>query len=162
MNNIPIGLQLYAVREECAKDFPGTLSAVAEMGYQGVEFAGYYGRTATELRAMLAERGLQCCGTHTRLDLLQGAELERTIEYNLALGSPYVIVPILPEENRRSRATWQDSARVLSDLAVRLQPHGLRAGYHNHRYEFEPVDGAVPWDLIFGAADPSLSYSIAK
>ena len=154
--NIPIGLQLYAVREECAKDFPGTLSAVADMGYQGVEFAGYYGRTAAELRAMLAERGLRCCGTHTRLDLLQGAELERTIEYNLALGSPSVIVPILPEENRRSRATWQDSARVLNDLAVRLQPHGLRAGYHNHRYEFEQVEGAVPWDLIFGAADPSL------
>ena len=154
--NIPIGLQLYAVRDECARDLPGTLSVVAEMGYAGVEFAGYYGLTAPALRRMLDERGLKCCGAHTRLDLLLGGELERTIEFNLALGSPYVIVPILPEERRKSRATWLDSARVLNELAGRLRPHGLRVGYHNHRYEFEPVDGAVPWDLIFGTADPSV------
>jgi sugar phosphate isomerase/epimerase len=154
--SIPIGLQLYAVRAECAKDFPGTLSALAEMGYAGVEFAGYYGRTATLLRRMLDERGLKCGGTHTRLDLLLGDEFERTLEFNLALGSPYVVVPSLPEANRQSRATWLDSARVLNELAARMRPRGLRLGYHNHRYEFEAVDGALPWDLIFGAADPSL------
>lgn len=154
--NKSIGLQLYAVRDECAKDFPGTLSAVAEMGYEGVEFAGYYGRTAAQVRALLDERDLKCCGTHTRLDALQGDELARTAEFNLAIGSPYVIVPILPEELRRTRATWQEGARLLNDLAGRVQQHGLRAGYHNHRYEFEPVEGVVPWELIFGAGDPSL------
>ena len=153
MNNIPIGLQLYAVRDECAKDFPGTLSAVADMGYAGVEFAGYYGRTAEQVRALLDERGLKCCGTHTRLDALQGAELERTLAYNVALGSPYVVVPILPEDLRRSRAGWEEGARALSAIAQQVQAHGLRAGYHNHRYEFEPVEGIVPWDLIFG--DPA-------
>jgi sugar phosphate isomerase/epimerase len=154
--SIPIGLQLYAVRDECARDLPGTLSAVAEMGYAAVEFAGYYGYTAPSLRALLDERGLKCCGTHTQLDLLLGDELQRTIDFNLALASPYVIVPSLPAERRQSRAAWLDSARLLSELAEQMRPHGLRVGYHNHRREFEPLDGAMPWDLIFGTADPSL------
>ncbi len=149
--NTSIGLQLYAVRDACAQDFPGTLSAVADMGYAGVEFAGYYGRTAEELRALLDARGLQCFGTHTRLEWLQGDELDRTAEFNRTLGSPAVIVPILPEEMRQSRAGWQEAARLLDEIAGRLQPYGLRAGYHNHRYEFEPVEGQLPWDMIFGA-----------
>ena len=153
---IPIGLQLYAVRDECARDLPGTLSAVAAMGYAGVEFAGYYGHTASQLRAMLAERGLQCCGTHTQLNALLGDELPRTIEFNLALGNPYVVVPSLPAERRVSRATWADSAKLLNAIAAQLQPHGLRLGYHNHRVEFQAVDGELPWDIIFRDADPSL------
>src|SRR6266852_8632753 len=100
---IPIGLQLYAVRDECAKDLPGTLSAVAEMGYAGVEFAGYYGYTAQSLRAMLEERGLKCCGAHTQLNTLMGDELVRTVEFNRALGNPSLIVPILPAERRATR-----------------------------------------------------------
>lgn len=62
-----IGLQLYSVRDDCAKDLPGVLEAVGKMGYQGVEFAGYYGRSASELRKMLDANGLKCCGTHTGL-----------------------------------------------------------------------------------------------
>ncbi|MDZ7615772.1 MAG: twin-arginine translocation signal domain-containing protein, partial [Patescibacteria group bacterium] len=62
---IPIGLQLYSVRNACAEDLPGVLKAVAKMGYSGVEFAGYHGRTAEDLRKLLDDNGLKCCGTHT-------------------------------------------------------------------------------------------------
>ncbi|MGB9603567.1 MAG: sugar phosphate isomerase/epimerase family protein, partial [Limisphaerales bacterium] len=65
---IPIGLQLYSVRKECEKDLPGTIAAVAKMGYKGVEFAGYYGRDAKTLRKMLDDNGLKCCGTHIQID----------------------------------------------------------------------------------------------
>ena len=82
MARIPIGLRLYSVREDCAKDLPGTLKAVAEMGYEGVEFAGYYNHTATELRKMLDDVGLVCCGTHIGLDTLQGDALEKTIDFH--------------------------------------------------------------------------------
>ena len=153
---IPIGLQLYAVREECARDFPGTLSAVAEMGYAGVEFAGSYGRTAAELRALIAERGLQCAGTHTQLPTLLGAELARTVDFNLALGNKHVVVPSLPAERRASRAAWLDSARLFDEIAAKLEPHGLRLGYHNHRAEFQAIDGDLPWHLIFDHVRPSV------
>src|SRR4029079_14710886 len=120
---IPIALQLYAVREECAKDFPGTLSAVAEMGYTGVELAGAYGRTAAELRALAAERGLKFAGTHTQLSALLGDELARTIDFNLALGNQHVVIPSLPAERRASRAAWLDSAKLFDELAAKLEPN---------------------------------------
>ena len=66
---IPIGLQLYSVRKMCEEDLPGVIKAVSEIGYQGVEFAGYYGRAAEQLRKMLDEHGLVCCGTHLRASL---------------------------------------------------------------------------------------------
>ena len=69
---IRVGLQLYSVREDAAKDTSGVIAAVAKMGYEAVEFAGYYGHTAGELRGMLDENGLECCGTHTGLETLLG------------------------------------------------------------------------------------------
>src|SRR4030042_1048838 len=69
---IPLGLQLYSVRAECEKDLPGTIKAVAGIGYQGVEFAGYYDYSAKDLRKLLDDNGLQCCGSHTQLDTLLG------------------------------------------------------------------------------------------
>jgi len=67
VSSIPMGLQLYSVRSECARDLPGTLKAVAKMGYDGVEFAGYYGYSAQDIRKLLDDFGLKCCGTHTSL-----------------------------------------------------------------------------------------------
>src|SRR5256885_15948331 len=95
---IPIALQLYSVRHECEKDLPGVLKAVAAMGYDGVEFAGYYGRTAEELRRLLDDNGLRCAGTHTGLNTILGDELPKTIEFNPTMGNPYLIVPRLPAE----------------------------------------------------------------
>ena len=98
MSNIPIGLQLYSVRDDCEIDLPSVLKAVGGMGYDGVEFAGYYGRTASELRQMLDDNGLKCCGTHTGLETILGDELEKTIAFNQTLGNKFLIVPGLPRE----------------------------------------------------------------
>src|SRR5438046_10692369 len=95
-NKIPFGLQLYSVRNECAKDLDGTVAAVAKMGYKAVEFAGYHGRDARALRKLLDEVGLQCCGTHIRLHTLLGDNLPKTIEFNQTLGNKFLIVPSLP------------------------------------------------------------------
>ncbi|MBN2088875.1 sugar phosphate isomerase/epimerase, partial [candidate division KSB1 bacterium] len=100
---IPVGLQLYSVRKECEKDLPGTIAAVARMGYQGVEFAGYYNYTAEELRKMLDDNGLKCCGTHIGLDTLMGENFEATVEFNKVLGNKYLIVPWIGEEYRNSK-----------------------------------------------------------
>ena len=147
---IPVGVQLYSVRTECEKDLPGTIKAVAKMGYKGVEFAGYYGRDAKTLKKLLDDVGLKCCGTHTGLDTLLGDQLQKTIEFNQTIGNKFLIVPSLPENYRSSRTDWQKTARLFNELAEKIKPHGMRVGYHNHSIEFKPLDGELPWDTFFG------------
>jgi len=156
MAKIPIALQLYSVREDCARDLSGTLEAVADMGYDGVEFAGYYGRSAEELRRLLDDLGLKVAGTHIGIDTLLGDELNRTIEFNRTLGNKFLIVPWLPEERRNSKAAWLETARLMNEIAEKLKPEGMRVGYHNHAIEFQPINGETPWDIFFGATVPEV------
>jgi sugar phosphate isomerase/epimerase len=152
MARIPVALQLWSVREDCARDLEGTLEAVADTGYEGVEFAGYHGRSAEELRRLLDKLGLKAAGTHVGIDTLLGDELERSIEFNRDLGNRFLIVPMMPERMRASRASWLEVARTLNGVAERLRPEGMRTGYHNHMVEFQPMDGEYPWDTIFKTA----------
>ena len=147
---IPIGVQLYSVRTLCAKDFPGTLAGVAKLGYQGVEFAGYYERSAAEIKKMLDGNGLKCCGTHIGVETLLGDNLARTVEFNQTIGNRNLICPGLPEKYRSSREAWRESAKVFNEISEKLKPHKLRVGYHNHSIEFQPLDGEKPWDTFFG------------
>jgi len=156
MKKIPIALQLYSVREECARDLPGTLEAVAKMGYEGVEFAGYYGRSAEELRKMLDNLRLKVAGTHININTLLGDEFKKTIEFNHVLGNRFLIVPSLPEERRKTKAAWLETARLMNEIAKRLKPEGMLVGYHNHAVEFKPVEGDLPWDIFFGATVPEV------
>lgn len=153
MAKIPVALQLYSVREECAKDFVGTIRAVAEMGYEGVEFAGYYGKDAGELKAILDGVGLKVAGTHIGINTLLGDELRKTIEFNAILGNKFLIVPGLPEEYRNSKAAWLRTAKMMNEISEKVKPHGMRVGYHNHAVEFQPMEGATPWDIFFGATN---------
>jgi len=146
----PIGLQLYSVREDCQRDLPGTIAAVGKMGYDGVEFAGYYDRSAQDLRKLLDDNGLVCCGTHTGLETLLGDNLAKTIEFNKTIGNKYLIVPGLPEKNRSSHQAWLDSAKLFNELAEKVKPQGMLVGYHNHGVEFQAMDGELPWDTFFG------------
>jgi sugar phosphate isomerase/epimerase len=150
---IPWGLQLYSVRNECAKDLDGTVTKVAKIGYKGVEFAGYHGRNAKQLRQLLDDVGLKCCGTHIQLDTLQGENLAKTIEFNHTLGNKFLIVASLPAKYRKSRETWQEVADQFTEIAQKVKPHGMKVGYHNHNVEFKPVDGEVPWDTFFNRAN---------
>jgi sugar phosphate isomerase/epimerase len=149
MARLPIALQLYSVRKDCELDLPGTLKAVADMGYEGVEFAGYYGRSAEELRKLLDDLGLKCAGTHTGLNTILGDELERAVEFARTLGHRFLIVPGLPPERRSSRAAWLETARIFTEASERAKPHGMVVGYHNHAIEFQPLDGELPWDTFF-------------
>ncbi len=125
---IPIALQLYSVRDDCAKDLPGVLRAVGKMGYQGVEFAGYHGRKADELCKMLDDNGLRCCGTHTGLDTLTGDALKSTAEFNATLGNQFLIVPGLPAVNTASVQALVDTAKLLTELAEKVRALDLRVG----------------------------------
>lgn len=150
MANIPIALELYSVRHELDKDARSTLKAVAEMGYDGVEFAGGTKHTGPELRQMLDEFCLVCCGWHTGLNLVQDDTLDETIALNQAVGNPNIIIPGIPEHLRRTRADWRKLAEMFNEIAGKLAPHGMKTGYHNHHIEFQPLDGELPWDTFFG------------
>jgi len=156
MKKIPIALQLYSVREDCARDLYGTLEAVARMGYEGVEFAGYHGRTAGELRKMLEDLGLEVVGSHLRIDTLMGDELKKTVEFNKVLGNKYLVVPSLPEEMRKSKAAWIETAHLMNEISKKVKSEGMRVGYHNHAVEFTPIDGEFPWDIFFREASPDI------
>ncbi len=158
--SIKVGVQLYSVREDCQRDLPGTLRAIARIGYAGVEFAGYYGYDAKTLRQMLDDNGLLCCGTHIGIDQLLGDNFERTLEFHQTLGCPYLIVPGLPESYRSSRQKWVETAELFNQIAARLEPYGFRTGYHNHWIEFEPLEGELPWDIFFSRTRPDVIMQI--
>lgn len=148
MATIPVALQLYSIREDCTRDLPGCLKAVKEMGYDGVEFAGYYGRTAQELRQLLDENGLRVAGTHAGFKTVQPDELQATIDFNKTIGNQNLVVPGLPPERRDSHEAWLETARFFDDLAEQLKAQAMRTGYHNHAVEFQPLGGEVPWDTF--------------
>ena len=154
MSNIPIGLQLYSVRDDCARDLPGVLKAVAGMGYAGVEFAGYYGYTALlkNYAQMLDDNGLACCGTHTALETVLGDELERTVGLQQDLwATRSSSCPACRASGSGPREAWLETARLFDSASKRAEALGMHVGYHNHSEEFQAVDGgALPWDLFFG------------
>jgi sugar phosphate isomerase/epimerase len=156
---IPIALELYSLRDIAGKDVPGTLAAVARMGYEGVEWVGwdnYYGRKAPDLRKMIDQTGLKSAGSHLNLDALTGDALKRTIEFNKILGNKFLIVSSLPRNNMNSVAALIDAAKLLTDLAEQVKDAGMRVGYHCHSLDFKPVADRIPWEVIFANAGPSV------
>jgi len=144
-----VGVQLYSVRDDCAKDLPGVLEAVGKMGYTGVEFAGYYGRSAADLRRLLEQNHLSCYGTHVGLEALQGDNLAKTIAFCKELGCPFVCVPWLPEQKRDSKASVLETARLFDETAKQLAKEGLILGWHNEDYEFKKIDGDTIWQTFW-------------
>ena len=145
---IPIGLQIYSVRVDAEKDLAGTIAKVAKMGYEGVEFAGYYGHSAKDIRKMLDDNGLVCCGTHTAMETLADDKLADTIAFNKTIGNKYLIVPWLKPDEANARQAWLTYAKRFNELAEKVRPHGMKVGYHNHAHDFAPVDGTTGWDLL--------------
>ncbi len=155
---IPLALQLYSIREECKKDLPGTLAAVAKMGYDGVEFAGYYDRSAKELRAMLDGLNLRAFSTHINVKTLLGEELDKTIEFNKVLGNTRLTVASLPAG--ATIQPWYDYARQFNGIAEKLKHHNMRVGFHNHARELEMVEGQRPWDVFCDNTIPEVTTQL--
>lgn len=152
--SIPIALQLWSVRDDCAADFPGTLAKIAEMGYDGVEFAGFHGLDACELRKILDDLGLKIAGSHTGLELLKGEACQETLEYNEALGNRRLVIPAVPKEYQENIASWQRAGREIAEIAAHTREEGFSLGYHNHAVEFTGIEGVLPQRALFGELPP--------
>ncbi|MCX7722015.1 MAG: sugar phosphate isomerase/epimerase [Verrucomicrobiae bacterium] len=148
-----VGVQLYSVRDQCKANLAGTLAAVAAIGYEGVEFAGYHGHTAEQIRKLLDENGLVACGSHVALESLLEDKLDGTVAFNRAIGNKFLIVPWL---QLKSKQEWLDKARIFNELADKLAKHGMFIGYHAHAHDFEKFDGVAAWDLFFGHTRPQV------
>lgn len=145
---IPLGTQLYCVRHELAEDVPKTIAALAEMGYEAVEFADYFDLSAAQWRKLLDAHNLSCCGTHIHLETLLGDELDKTVAFNQILGNRNLILRWLPEECRTSKEELLKTCDTFNEISERLKPHNMRVGYHNHGYIFERFDGEYLWNII--------------
>jgi sugar phosphate isomerase/epimerase len=152
----PIGVQLYSVRNDFNKDVPGVLAGIKKIGYEGVEFAGYAGKTAADLRKMLDDNGLKACGSHIQggLRVLQeDAGFQKEVDFNKTLGNDKLIIAM---GNARTVDDWTKMADSFAAVAAKLKPLNLRLGYHNHTAEFTAVDGQIPEYLFFDKAGPDV------
>lgn len=134
-----IALQLWSVKEACEDDFFGTLEKVAEMGYDGVEFAGYYGKSASEIKAKLAALGLEVAGSHISKEKLE-TDLENVILFEQELGNQHIICPYADFETKKE---WLEFSSELRKITQNIQQVGMRFGYHNHAHELEQWDNDI-------------------
>lgn len=153
---LPIAIQLYTVRELSREDFKGTLEKVANIGYPAFEFAGYGGLTAVEVKKLLNDLGVVCAGTHEGFEGLYNRTQE-VIDFNAAIGNPYVICPSMPGEYRTGDPNMlQVFAERLNKIGEAVKGGGMQFCYHNHAFEFEMVGGKRMIDILFENTDPNL------
>lgn len=137
MNKTNYGLQMYSVRDSAEKSMYETLKAVSQMGYKYIEFAGFFGHSAEEIKSWLDEFGLICSGTHTGMDAINEENIDETIKYHKAIGCENLIVPGC------DWSTTEKSDKVIEALNYaqkKLAENGIRLGYHNHSMEFFPTE----------------------
>lgn len=159
MQRMGIGVQLYTLRDEMEKDVKGTLRKVAELGFEGVEFAGYYNIPAEEMRAMLDEFGLKAFSTHVGLNRLRD-DLQGEIAYAKTIGAQYMPCSYIEPQDRRNPEDWRGLIEYFKATADEVSKHGLQFCYHNHEFEFETkLDGMSVYDLLFDTIDVRMMKS---
>ena len=148
-----IGVQLYTVRRELEKDFEGTLRKVAALGYGEVEFAGYFGHRPAEVKTILKRLRLDAPAAHVQLSELRG-DLRPSIEAAHVIGHKYLLLAWMAPEERGTLDQYRRLADLCNEAGARLKREGLRFAYHNHDFEFAPLEGKVPYDLLLERTDP--------
>ncbi|MGA9039720.1 MAG: sugar phosphate isomerase/epimerase family protein [Terriglobales bacterium] len=160
--SLPVGLELYSVREALKKDPEGTVRAVAQMGYQCVEFyAPYYEWTESQtkqMRKLMDDLGIRCFSTHNDESYLSAANLSRTRDMNLMLGSKNVVQSSTSPKAHLDE--WKAVADALNTVAEKLEPAGLKAGYHNHQPEFTPNEGRRPIEILAANTKSSIMLQL--
>src|ERR1700680_4085883 len=159
---IPVGLELYSVREELKRDPEGTVRAVAQMGYECVEFyAPYFEWSETQAKQMkklMDELGIRCYSTHNDHAYLGPDKINRARDLNLILGCKYVVTA--SAQPASGNDGWTAVAESLNRAAEQLEPAGLKAGYHNHELEFTPVNGVRPIEILAKNTKPSVMLQL--
>lgn len=161
-SGIPVGLELYSVRDDLKRDLEGTVRAVAGMGYQCVEFyAPYYEWSepqTKQMRKLLDDLGIRCYSTHNDAGYLAPDKIERTRDLNNILGCKYVVQASSPPQT--SLDGWKNIANSLNAAAEKLEPAGLKVGYHNHQPEFRVLEGKRPMEILAKETNANLMLQL--
>jgi len=159
---IPIGIEMYSVRDELKKDPQGTVRAVAGMGYQGLEFYAPYFEwshaQAKEMKKLLDDLGIRCFSTHNDASYMNKEHIQNAIDLNLILGSKYVVMA--SSQPKPGLDGWKEIAESLNFAADKLEASGLKAGYHNHQLEFTPINGVRPMEILAKNTKPSVMLQL--
>lgn len=144
-----LSVQLWSVKDAVAADFEGTLTKIAAMGFQGVEFAGNFGKYANDpkgLKAFLDKLGLKASGAHVPFEKLNAENFEATVAFYKAIDCHYLIIPM--DHRAQTVEGAKAVAKDLSEVEKKLKPQGMHTGYHNHTVEMLGDTGKTPWDVI--------------
>jgi sugar phosphate isomerase/epimerase len=162
----PIGVQLYTVRDDMRLDFEGSLAKIAGIGYKEVELAGfaqdpnrdvtYWSKSPREVRDALDRHGLVSPSTHVSLRGLEPDNLPRVIEASRVIGNRYIVMPWIDEADRRQPDIWERTAEVFNRAGETCSQAGMQFAYHNHWFEFLPVNGEMPYDVLLNRCDAEL------
>jgi sugar phosphate isomerase/epimerase len=165
---LPLGLQLYSVRDLLPRDYEGTLRQLSAMGYREVEAAGFFGRSASDIKQAMEQAGLHCVSAHySYADL--APHMDETIQFGKALGLEYIICsspgfrhgsPAKSADAKAAREAmtlqdWRWNAEQFNRLGERVNAAGIKFGYHNHTAEFRAVNGVVIYDEMLRLTDPA-------
>ena len=146
---LPIAVQVYSVREEAERDFAGTMKKLGEMGYDGVELAGLYGKSAEEIRDSIKAAGLTAISAHVSYDELAG-DLEKTLQDYETIGCRYIVIPWLGEDRRFGAALYEETIKGIPVISEGCKKHGMTLLYHNHDFEFAKTpDGTYALDQLY-------------
>ncbi len=148
-----IGLQLYTVRHQMEKDVEGTIARVAATGYREVEFAGYFGKSPRDVRALLDHHGLSSPSSHVSL---APDQWRAALDAAPVVGHRYLVIAWIPAEERHTLDDYKRWAERLNRAATEAKAAGLQFAYHNHDFEFVPLDGKLPYDVLLTETDPKL------
>ncbi|HET7558887.1 MAG TPA: sugar phosphate isomerase/epimerase [Limnochordia bacterium] len=157
MQSIPVGLQLYTVRDAAAKDMAGTLRRVAEIGYKWVEFAGYGNLAYDDVKRVVGELGLSVSSAHVGIDVMQKSPA-KVIDEARGLGAEYVVIPWVGEEWRGADG-YKRLADLGNELGATFKAAGLTLCYHNHDFEFQRYGDQSGFEILWGRADGAVFQS---
>lgn len=145
---IPVALQLYSIGDAAKKDLPAALAHIAKIGYDGVEFAGYYGLAPKEIRKMIDDNSLLAAGTHTGIGELR-KDFQKQVDIHHELGAKFMIVPAMPAAEVQNLEINARIADEFSQFAEKAKIAGLQFGYHAHAADAKDIDGISAWSRIF-------------
>ena len=162
VGSLPVGLELYSVRDALKADPEGTVRAVAQMGYQAVEFyAPYFDWTdaqAKHMRKVMDDLGIRCYSTHNDEDFFSAAKIDHARDLNLILGSKYMVQAW--SDPKPDLDGWKALAEKLNAVSEKLEPGGLKVGYHNHDAEWKPVGGRRPIEVLASNTKPTVMLQL--
>jgi sugar phosphate isomerase/epimerase len=151
-----IGLSLFTVRKEMERDLEGTLAKVAAIGYREVEFAGYFNRSPQEVRSALDRCGLVALSTHVDYESLAVENWARVLEASKIVGTTYIVNPWIDDDIRKQPDGWHRAAETFNRAGEASRKAHIQFAYHNHFFEFQPVNGKLPYDILLQECDPDL------